>query len=257
MTRPGDQCGADVIRKVHVYVLYNSLWLVISKQYCIGLVDCSRGEGHLSVLRCIVSMGSGEAKRFRDLYSSAGRHGDSFWKEEKDNVGMKLLKSMGWDQGQGLGKDGNGRTTAVKQFRKKDNAGIGSASGTRDEAYRASQDLFNDVLSRLSGGGDGEDGSKELGSGAGTVKGMVAKRQLTRRFVRGGGGAGGQFHGHVKPTVRTHHGRGGAVQVPAPTRPLYLPRTDSTIHQHLTSRRACPRRTAQPFSVVVQLVRGR
>jgi len=135
-------------------------------------------------------MGSGEAKRFRDMYSSAGRHGDSFWKEEKDNVGMKLLKSMGWDMGQGLGKDGNGRTSAVKQFRRKDNAGIGATAGTRDEAYRASQDLFNDVLSRLSGGGGEEDSSadtaKSLGSGANTVKGMVAKRQMIRRFVPGG-----------------------------------------------------------------------
>ncbi|KAL1521094.1 hypothetical protein AB1Y20_022648 [Prymnesium parvum] len=130
-------------------------------------------------------MGSGEAKRFRDLYSSAGRHGDSFWKEEKDNVGMKLLKSMGWETGMGLGKDGNGRTTAVKQFRKKDNAGIGAGAATRDEAYRASQDLFNDVLSRLSGKGESED-SAQLGSGATTVKGMVAKRQLVRRFVPGG-----------------------------------------------------------------------
>ena len=40
-------------------------------------------------------MGSGEAKKFRDLYSSAGRHGESFWKEEKDNVGLRLLKGMG------------------------------------------------------------------------------------------------------------------------------------------------------------------
>ena len=133
-------------------------------------------------------MGSGEAKKFRDLYSSAGRHGDSFWKEEKDNVGMKLLKSMGWEHGQGLGKDGNGRTTAVKQFRKKDNSGIGSSANTRDEAYRASQDIFNDVLSRLSGGGAeaAAEDNTQLGSGATTVKGMVAKRQMIRRFVPGG-----------------------------------------------------------------------
>ena len=160
-------------------------------------------------------MGSGEAKRFRDLYSSAGRHGESFWREEKDNVGLKLLKSMGWENGQGLGKDGTGRTTAVKQFRKKDNSGIGSSAGTRDEAYRASQDLFNDVLSRLAGGGgDEDDSSKELGTGASTIKGMVAKRSLTRRFIRGNSGST-QTNNYINPNAMSAEesaaifGRGG------------------------------------------------
>ena len=139
-------------------------------------------------------MGSGDAKRFRNMYGSAGRHGESFWSEEKDNVGMKLLQSMGWEQGQGLGKAGSGRITVVKSLRKKDNAGIGATAATRDSAFLASQDLFNSVLSRLGdgggdsgGGGAGAAGSgaePALGEAATTVKGMVAKRQLTTRFRR-------------------------------------------------------------------------
>ena len=138
-------------------------------------------------------MGSGEAKRFRTLHSGAGRHGESFWAEEKGNVGLKLLKSMGWEAGQGLGKSGNGCTSHVKQLRKQDNAGIGATAATRDEAFRASQDLFNSVLARLGsddasggdgGGGGGDDGSPALGAAASTVKGMLAKRQLTTRFRR-------------------------------------------------------------------------
>ena len=133
-------------------------------------------------------MGSGEAKKFRDQFGSAGRHGAAFWTEEKDNIGMKLLQGMGWAQGQGLGKEGQGRTAPVKQFRKKDNAGIGTQAGTRDEAYRASQELFNDVLSRLSGGdaaaSDGADKAPELGSAASSVKGVLARRQISRRFCK-------------------------------------------------------------------------
>jgi len=136
-------------------------------------------------------MGSGEAKKFRDMYGSAGRHGQSFWEEEKDNVGMRLLKNMGWAMGQGLGKDGNGRTDHVKQFRKKDNSGIGAKAGTRDEAFKASQELFNDVLSRLSvgggGGGAADAGESEgatLGTAAKSVRGVMARRQMTRRFCR-------------------------------------------------------------------------
>ena len=41
-------------------------------------------------------MGSGEAKKFRAQFGSAGRHGESFWTEESNNVGLKLLKGMGW-----------------------------------------------------------------------------------------------------------------------------------------------------------------
>ena len=125
------------------------------------------------------------------MYGSAGRHGQSFWEEEKDNVGMRLLKNMGWAMGQGLGKDGNGRTDHVKQFRKKDNSGIGAKAGTRDEAFKASQELFNDVLSRLSvgggGGGAADAGESEgatLGTAAKSVRGVMARRQMTRRFCR-------------------------------------------------------------------------
>ena len=133
-------------------------------------------------------MGSGEAKKFRAMYGSAGRHGESFWSEEKDNVGLRLLKSMGWGMGEGLGKHNQGRTDAVKQFRKKDNSGIGAGAGTRDEAFRASQDLFNGILSRLNGGdaggGEGGGGGAELGSAANSVTGMIAKRHLSGRFRR-------------------------------------------------------------------------
>jgi len=131
-------------------------------------------------------MGSGEAKKFRAMYGSAGRHGDSWWAEEKDNVGMKLLRGMGWSDGQGLGKGGGAATAAIKAIRKQDNRGVGAVAATRDEAFRASQDLFNDVLSRLSGGGGGDAAPEPaLGSAATSVNGMLAKRQLARRFQRG------------------------------------------------------------------------
>ena len=131
-------------------------------------------------------MGSGEAKKFRAMYGSAGRHGDSWWAEEKDNVGMKLLRGMGWSDGQGLGKGGGAATAAIKAIRKQDNRGVGAVAATRDEAFRASQDLFNDVLSRLSGGGGGEAAPEPaLGAAATSVNGMLAKRQLARRFQRG------------------------------------------------------------------------
>ena len=141
-------------------------------------------------------MGSGEAKKFRAQYGSAGRHGAAFWTEESDNVGMKLLKGMGWQDGQGLGKTGQGNTSLVKQFRKNDNAGIGGNAGTRDDAFRASQDLFAGVLARLNGGSEEEAGASattapSLGSAADSISGHLAKGQLSRRFTRGANGGVG------------------------------------------------------------------
>ena len=37
---------------------------------------------------------SGDAKRFRATHGSAGRHGETFWQEEKDNIGLKLLRAV-------------------------------------------------------------------------------------------------------------------------------------------------------------------
>ena len=140
-------------------------------------------------------MGSGEAKKFRAQYGSAGRHGAAFWTEESDNVGMKLLKGMGWQDGQGLGKAGQGNTSLVKQFRKKDNAGVGGNAATCDDAFRASQDLFAGVLARLNGGGEEASSSgataPSLGSAANSIKGHLAAGQLSRRFTRGANGGVG------------------------------------------------------------------
>ena len=207
-------------------------------------------------------MGSGEAKKFRALYGSAGRHGGSFWTEEADNVGMKLLKGMGWQDGQGLGKKGQGNTALVKQFRKKDNAGIGGNAGTRDEAFRASQDLFNDVLSRLNGGDNGggssTDASAELGSAASTISGHLAKGQLARRFCRGANGGVGVA---MKDTANygsaamdeifgrrrdepAGHGSGGRARgrMPHPAPPA----RDSARHDTCCVRRARPGPVARP-----------
>jgi len=39
-------------------------------------------------------------------------------------IGERLLRSMGWDQGQGLGKEGQGMTEALDVKKKEDTAGV-------------------------------------------------------------------------------------------------------------------------------------
>lgn len=39
-------------------------------------------------------------------------------------LGERLLKTMGWEQGQGLGRQGTGMKTAIEAKRKEDNSGV-------------------------------------------------------------------------------------------------------------------------------------
>ena len=190
---------------------------------------------------------SGDAKRFRQLHGSAGRHGDAFWTEEKDNVGLKLLKQMGWSSGQGLGKEGQGRVDAVKQKRKNDNKGIGAKADTKDEAFRASQELFNDVLARLSAAGTGAGAGAAappapdpaaLGSAATSIKGVLARRQMTRRFCRSKAPESLSAMEEILGKRKTAGGD-GADAGDEPERPSELQQTTSSISvaEHFAQRR--------------------
>ena len=152
-------------------------------------------------------MGSGEAKKFREMYGSAGRHGETFWTEETKtgNVGLKLLKSMGWEHGQGLGKNETGSATHIKTTRRQDNRGVGASAATRDETYKASQDLFSGILARLNCK-EGETPAEEsngLGGAETTVKGVIAKRSLGNRFRRAKVPANRPLKKHTMPHHKT------------------------------------------------------
>ncbi len=115
------------------------------------------------------------------MKAGASRAGDSFWQEEDDNKGKRLMEKMGWNQGKGLGKSEQGSTGHMKVKQKvhaahwfasiyflayiipnffflqnpkiticqRNNEGIGASAATADDMFRASQSMFNDVLARL------------------------------------------------------------------------------------------------------------
>jgi hypothetical protein len=75
--------------------------------------------------------------------------GNTFWEEEKDNKGIKLMASMGWQHGQGLGKHEQGAATHLRVKVKNNNEGIGATAATADDMFRDSQNMFNSILQRL------------------------------------------------------------------------------------------------------------
>jgi hypothetical protein len=129
--------------------------------------------------------------------TSRSRAGDSFWAEEQaaGNVGLALMSRMGWNQGSGLGRDGNGQVKAVSIKRKRDNAGIGAEKmqKEKDEVWKAATDVFNGVLGKLQsiGGGtkpktsdDEEEEERNEESAALAVKRLSARAGLYSRFMK-------------------------------------------------------------------------
>lgn len=53
-----------------------------------------------------------------------------------DNVGNKMLKAMGWSEGQGLGRNSDGRTDIIKGSRRAERAGLGSKEASHKDPFR-------------------------------------------------------------------------------------------------------------------------
>ncbi|KAJ1618708.1 hypothetical protein T492DRAFT_1090774 [Pavlovales sp. CCMP2436] len=118
------------------------------------------------------------------MAAAGSRHGAIFWEEEKANVGLKLMQGMGWEHGTGLGSNGHGVTTSIRVRQKKDNAGIGATLGTRDDAWKATQDIYDSILTRLNDKDavtavETEDKTQTTTP---TVKQTMARHALYRKF---------------------------------------------------------------------------
>jgi hypothetical protein len=122
----------------------------------------------------------------------AGRHGDMFWEEEKNNFGMKMMKNMGWKQGDGLGKTNDGETSYVRSKRKKDNAGIGAGKIKGDDMMSAATDMYSDLLKRLNANaadngmvadnGEADLSAPKAATAGDGLKKYVARKKLYTKF---------------------------------------------------------------------------
>jgi len=52
---------------------------------------------------------------------------------EENNVGSKLLKMMGWKEGEGLGRNSSGMTAPIEVELRSERAGLGATEKTRKE----------------------------------------------------------------------------------------------------------------------------
>merc|ERR1712021_156437 len=88
---------------------------------------------------------AGDRKKQRWSTDPRGRK----WAADKNKISNKLMEKMGWREGEGLGKEGNGMLNPIGVKYKMDNLGFGCTQ-KYDKQWVAHQDSFNDLLAGLS-----------------------------------------------------------------------------------------------------------
>lgn len=92
-------------------------------------------------------MGLGEARRKQRLVGSAHTR-NAAWSSDATLPGQRLLASMGWSQGQGIGRGKDGMADPVKVAFKMDNRGIGAQRAEREARASGKADAW------IGGGGE-------------------------------------------------------------------------------------------------------
>ena len=133
-------------------------------------------EKFLGPLGCLSNtMGLAEAKRKTKLGPS--HHAPSTWSKEAptSSLGFKLMSSMGWSPGQGLGQDLQGKKDNVKYALKDDFLGIGAKKEYGGGLWRGTSEI-DDLYKRL-----------EVGSKAGVVAEVLNVEPVVEKVkLRGG-----------------------------------------------------------------------
>jgi len=88
---------------------------------------------------------AGDRKKQRWSTDPRGRK----WAADKNKISNKLMEKMGWKEGEGLGKEGDGMLNPIGVKYKMDNLGFGCTQ-KYDKQWVAHQDSFNDLLAGLS-----------------------------------------------------------------------------------------------------------
>merc|ERR1711881_524648 len=94
------------------------------------------------------------------------------------NFGTKMMKKMGWKEGQGLGKSGQGRTSNITAKVKNNNRGVG-CSLKHNKEWVAGQDDFNAVLRMLN-----DDDTSAFKEDKRKQKRAIQRKAMHSKFVK-------------------------------------------------------------------------
>merc|ERR1719277_457496 len=88
------------------------------------------------------------------------------WANDESKFGQKLMEKFGWNKGDGLGANRDGRTEHIKISVKQDQRGVG-CSRKYDDNWVAHQDDFNSLLASLNSQNDSGTQSPDVSQDAG------------------------------------------------------------------------------------------
>lgn len=98
---------------------------------------------------------------------------------DKQKFGQRMLESMGWQEGQGLGKDQTGITESIKPSFKFDNKGFGYKSKSND--WIEDNNVYEQILSDLSKYHKPNDNTNSKGK-QNEIKDLEKKTQSSNRL---------------------------------------------------------------------------
>merc|ERR1711915_337318 len=81
----------------------------------------------------------------------------TLWADDQNKFGQKLMEKMGWNKGEGLGKEGQGITEHIKVHHKDNTKGVGYKG--KDDEWVKHVDAFENVLAALNSENNSADNS--------------------------------------------------------------------------------------------------
>ena len=86
----------------------------------------------------------------KTLLKLGGTQNKAWVENAEKSYGMKLMKTMGWKEGEGLGKDGDGQQTHIQIKLRTENEGLGLDESDRtNQTFISTIGNFEDVLQGL------------------------------------------------------------------------------------------------------------
>eukprot|EP01045_Picozoa_sp_COSAG04_P018111 COSAG04_NODE_1651_length_6050_cov_5.379768_3_plen_139_part_01 len=128
--------------------------------------------------------------------------------QNSSGFGAKMMASMGWSAGKGLGKDESGRVNIVSVTKREEGQGLGvGVADTADDAIKAHKNSFASIASQIVVPSDSDsdvDSSDDSSDDEGDVEVLIKAQagncatdeELALLRACGGRGAGGGQGGH-------------------------------------------------------------